>query len=210
MSTTTTTIPSFPQPIPQRPRWVQALLWTQVLLALAAIIVWVVAAKKVKPLFAEERDLRQQITREQAELAATRADLAQSRQKLSAAREAVSFVTQGINSYHEGDYSGAIRSYDQALTRDPENAFVLDLKGYALFKAQRYGEAVQTSKESLRLDPENQFAMLDLIKAQCASGNMDEATPMLSQLLRQRPDFKNDGELQRVCRPIMQRAARPR
>src|SRR5215469_11425077 len=122
MSTTTTTNAS----VPQRPRWIQALVWTQVLLALAAIIVWVLAIKKVKPLFAAERNLREQIVRDQNELAATRAELAQSRQKLSAAREAVSFVTQGINSYHGGDYAGAIRSYDQALTRDPENAFVLD------------------------------------------------------------------------------------
>src|SRR5262249_31450689 len=154
-----------PPSVPARPGWIKVLLWMQVLLAVAAVAVWAVAVKKGKPLFAAERDLRQQIVRDQRELAATRADLPQSRQKLSHAREAITFVTQGINRFHEGDYAGAVRNYDLALGRLGPDSFVLDLRGYALFKAHLYPEAVKTLKESLRLDPANEYAMLDLIKA---------------------------------------------
>lgn len=56
------------------------------------------------------------------------------RQSLANSREAVQYVTQGINAYHSGAYRAAVDAYSRALQLDPQNTYVLDLKGYSLFK----------------------------------------------------------------------------
>jgi len=81
------------------------------------------------------------------------------KQQLSASRESVYFVTQGINFFHQGLYLEAVKAYNTALSLDSLNAYILNLKGYSLFKAKRYSEAVKVLHHAVEVQPDYAWIM---------------------------------------------------
>ena len=63
------------------------------------------------------------------------------------------FFRQGNFFYEEGDYQGAIESYEQILATGLENAYVYYNLGNALLKEQRIGEAILQYERAQRLLP---------------------------------------------------------
>jgi Flp pilus assembly protein TadD len=173
----------------------------QVLLAIVAIGVSVFAGFKVAPLFREAKELEIKVKQQSSELETVKAQLSKEREALAAGRDA-------INAFHAGNYEEALNYYDRALTLDPQNAYILNLKGYVLFKMKRFSDAAQALNASIKVDPQYAWAYFDLARVQCAAGKLSEARSAIEKALSLRPELKetmaNDGEFSRVCRPLQQ------
>ncbi len=122
-------------------------------------------------------------------------------------REALGASRYAIIAFHQGDYQTAIVYYDQALRADPDNAYLLNLKAYSLFKLDSFQEAIETQIESIRVDPNYAWGFFDLARFHCAAGDMDAAGEAMMTALEKRPGLEdvmnNDGEFQRLCAPIL-------
>ncbi len=180
------------------------------LMALGALVVavalWVsygqlrVLQDKVSSLASEAAGLQKQ-----------NADLRQEgekmRREIGGLREALAASRYAIEAFHQRDYSTAVSFYDQALRADPNNAYLLNLKAYSLFKLKRVGEALEVQRQSLQVDPGYAWGYLDLARFQCAAGSFDEARRSIASALEKRPSLHaimaKDGEFQTLCGPVL-------
>lgn len=62
-------------------------------------------------------------------------------------------VKSGKKFLDEGDYNNALSSFDQALSIEPINADLWNLKGIALRSLGRYDEASDCYNKSLEIEP---------------------------------------------------------
>jgi cytochrome c-type biogenesis protein CcmH/NrfG len=127
-------------------------------------------------------------------------------QSLSNSREAVQYVTQGINLYHSGNYRAAVKAYDAALQLDPKNPYILDLKGYSLFKQKDFTNAISALQSSVTLQPDYAWGYFDLARVYCAEKQFDLASQSIKSAVQIRPELKDymakDGEFLRLCAPL--------
>jgi len=151
------------------PSWLRLVLWAQAGLAVLAVGTAIVVGSRIKPLFETEQRLRDQIETDTQLLKIAQLNLDRYTKQLANAREAARFVTDGMNLYHERRYEDAVRSYDRALQLDPDNPYVLNLKGYSLLKARHFPEAAAALQRSVELDPTYAWGYFDLARAYCAS-----------------------------------------
>jgi len=148
---------------------------------------------------------------EAARLQKQNAELRQSaenmRRDIEGLREALAASRYAIEAFHQRDYSTAVSFYDQALRADPNNAYLLNLKAYSLFKLKRVGDAIEVQRQSLAADPEYAWGYFDLARFQCANGLFDEARRSRDSALQKRPGLRaimdKDGEFERLCGPIL-------
>jgi tetratricopeptide (TPR) repeat protein len=94
----------------------------------------------------------------------------------------------------------AIKYLDQAIKLLPDDPFVLDSMGWALFKARRYEEGVTYLRRAFSARPDPEIAA-HLGEALWARGERDEARRVWSASLRDHPDNE-------VLRETMSRLAR--
>jgi tetratricopeptide (TPR) repeat protein len=129
------------------------------------------------------------------------------RGKVKGLREALAASRSAIIAFHERDYGTAVELYDQALRADPENAYLLNLKAYALFKLERLSQAISVQKQSIKVDPDYAWGYFDLARFQCAVGEFDAARKSIEVALEKRLELRGtidrDGEFQRLCRSIL-------
>lgn len=148
---------------------------------------------------AEQHKLTEETQEYRGELEATRNQVAAARASLASARAA-------INAFHAGNLKEALSLYDEALSSDPDNAYLQNLRAYTLFRLGRTQAAVQGEERSVALDPNYAWGYFDLARFLCASSptDMNEAKEAAQRALELRPDLRtvmrNDGEFQRVCR----------
>jgi Flp pilus assembly protein TadD len=125
------------------------------------------------------------------------------------------YLRQGRALFHEGNYDQAITRYDKALESFPDDPYGWSLKGYALFRAGHIQESIDANKKAVQLDPGDPLNFIDLAKSYCAASQYDDAVRVLvndppSDVA---PDVRNyiltDGEIRRVCKPILSRVSRP-
>jgi len=186
----------------QAPRWLRVTIYAQVVIAVFAVSLSFLAAWELKPLLMQREELRSQVASLNTQLKSAQSELATYREALDAARE-------GINEYHAGNYAGAVANYDSALKLDPNNAYLLDLKGYSLFKGRRLDDAVATLLESVRADPKYAWGYFDLARVYCAAGKFSDAKTAadmavsISSTMRSKMDA--DGEFRRLCQPILKK-----
>lgn len=121
-------------------------------------------------------------------------------------REALTAARAGINAFHAGDYLDAVAQYDKVIRDDSSNAYLLNLRAYALFKAGRVDEAIRSQQMSIRADPGYAWGYFDLTRFECARGNWDAAEDALDHLLQMHPNMRAtadpDAEFRRLCRRI--------
>jgi Flp pilus assembly protein TadD len=116
-------------------------------------------------------------------------------------------IRRGINSFHAGDYGAAITSYNEALTLDPENAYVLDLKSYSQFRAGDNDGAIATA---LSVDPNYVFGYSELARYACAAGRFELAAETYKRAKVERVGvselfttlLRDDGQFARLCAPV--------
>lgn len=144
-------------------------------------------AWQARTLRANERDLASQ----KLKIDEQKKALEDARNQLRKTRAAIEYVRFGINSFQAGDYSDAIRAYDQAINLDPMNPVVFDLKGYALLRNNQIQEAVATLKHSIEIDPNYIWGHYNLALAYWAGGDHSSALAEIKQVLRIDPTFKD-------------------
>jgi tetratricopeptide (TPR) repeat protein len=143
----------------------------------------------------------------QGQLEETNNSLQNVTRQLQSSREAIAFVTDGINLYHGRRYDEAVMAYNRALNLDPQNAYVLNLKGYSLFKARRLNESIETLRKAVELAPNYAYGYFDLARVSCAVGKLDEASNAIGKAIDLWPELsermKRDGEFTQLCRPLL-------
>lgn len=184
----------------QAPRWLSVTIYAQVIIALVAVGVSILAATEVRPLLVQRDELRSQVSSLNSQLRSAQSELATYREALDAARE-------GINEYHSGNYAGAVASYNSALKLDPRNAYLLDLKGYSLFKDRKFDDAIATLQQSVQSDQKYAWGYFDLARVYCAAGKFSDAKTAADMAVTinaaMRSKMDADGEFRRLCRPIL-------
>src|SRR5690242_298171 len=64
-------------------------------------------------------------------------------------------VDEGIALNDKGDYEGALKKYEEALTIDKLNYLANYEKSYTYFAMQKYAESIELCKFLLKLEPAN-------------------------------------------------------
>jgi tetratricopeptide (TPR) repeat protein len=177
------------------------------LLVLVGTIV-VIGAFTISALQAASEAKRARTFAQQARDEATRVQQLQSQAKelsaqVSGLREALSASRIAIAAFHQGDYATALKFYDEALKADPGNAYVLNLRAYALFKQNKYDEALAAELLSVRVDPRYAWGYLDLARFQCAARKREDARESIAKALSLNSGLRaimhGDGEFRRFC-----------
>ena len=153
---------------------------------------------------------REALQREHVDLVAmvdsSKAEVEEYRQQAQNARQAVAASRAAINAFHAGRLEDAVALYDEALKSDPDNAYLQNLRAYALFRLRRVDEAIKGQRLSLAADPNYAWGYFDLARFLCAASlpRRTEAKDAARRAIALRPDLREimhrDGEFQRVCR----------
>jgi len=125
------------------------------------------------------------------------------------------YLRTGVALLHQKKYEEAIAQYDKALASFPDDPYGVSLKGYALFRAGRIPESIEANKKAIQLDPGDPLNYIDLAKSYCAAKQYQDAERVL--LKDPPPDTApdvsryvlTDGEIRRVCKPIIARVSKP-
>lgn len=207
------------QPVRSFVRSAWTLLLFQLIAAFAAVGVTAWAAFQVRPLFAQRQTLQkdiaqlqkveQDLQQRQKQLSAENARLAEhlTRGRQEARVRASEYIRDGINKYHAGAYDAAIASYSEALSLDPDNAYVLDLKSYAQFRAGDLDGAVASISTALAADPSYVYGYSELARYACAAKRISLAEETFARATTLHPQaaalFRNlmrdDGQFATLC-----------
>jgi tetratricopeptide (TPR) repeat protein len=129
------------------------------------------------------------------------------RNKIKGIREALTESSDAIIAFHQHDYAAAVELYGKALQADPDNAYLLNLKAYSLFKLNNIDAAIGAQNESIRIEPEYAWGYFDLARFQCAGGDFDGARKSIEIATAKDPalnsTIQSDGEFQRLCAKIL-------
>jgi tetratricopeptide (TPR) repeat protein len=149
----------------------------------------------------------EQIDTARTELRGTEEQLRGTEEQLRASREAVYHVTLGINLFHQGSYEAAVAAYDRALELDEENSYVLNLKGYSLFKAKAFDDSLAALRDAVEKEPTYAWGYFDLARVSCATGDYESAKAAIEKAVELRPELllvmKEDGEFERLCKAVL-------
>ncbi len=119
------------------------------------------------------------------------------------AQATIAIVTLGNGKYTAGDFVAALDAYDQALQQDPKDAYVLNLKGYALLAVDRPEDAVRAFERATSIRPDYGWGYFDLARAECASHQLATAGQSIRKALQLDPRLRNimnaDEEFSRLC-----------
>lgn len=209
------------QPLNRFVRSAWALLLFQLLAAFAAVAVTAWAAFQVRPLLEQRAALVDEIAAQQEQVDAleARAQTIESQNTALAAQlsitrqqarvEASQYVRAGINYLRAGDHARALQSYDDALSRDPDNAYTLDLKSYAQFLSNDNAGAITSIRAALAADPTYTFGYGVLALYGCSSQQWDVAREALDMAQAQGARdavlerMRSDQQIARACAPLL-------
>ncbi len=109
----------------------------------------------------------------------------------------------GIRAYHEGRYAEAVKRYDLALKKDPNDFYTWNLKGYSLFKAGRYEESLDALNKSVTIKPGYAWGYFDLARVNCKIKRFEDAAAAVRKSVELRPDMRRvmsgDKEFTSLC-----------
>lgn len=117
-------------------------------------------------------------------------------------------IDEGLQAARRGDFAGAIVAYDKALAVSPDNARILNWKGYALFRAQSYAEAITSFERALAISPSVAEIHYNLALALWKSARRDDAVKALLRAYEVDPSFKAVAERDPQSRELRAAAKR--
>jgi Flp pilus assembly protein TadD len=104
------------------------------------------------------------------------------------------YLNEGLALERQGDFEGAVTSYQLALRDQPHNVKVLQYIAIALSKTGRMEEAIRHYRRALELEPELAGAHYGLAFLLLRRGDQDRATAHLRAFLAKPP---RDAEMAR-------------
>ena len=126
-------------------RWAAALSGLGAIIVISALLL---ASYRLSRTEAQQRQAAAALSQATAQVNDVLGKLNESRAELSRAQCALRESRSAIEPFHNGAYDVALSLYDNALRCDPQNAYLLNLKAYSLFKAGRNSEAVATQQKA--------------------------------------------------------------
>ncbi|RPI45520.1 MAG: tetratricopeptide repeat protein [Betaproteobacteria bacterium] len=100
------------------------------------------------------------------------------------------YIDEGLQAARRGDFAAAVAAYNRALATNPDNAGILNWKGYALYRARAYPEAIATLERAASLAPRIAEIHYNLALALWKSGRRDDAVRALARAYEADPSFK--------------------
>jgi len=97
------------------------------------------------------------------------------------------YLNEGLALERQGDYDGAITSYQLALRDDPNNVKTLQYIAIALSRTGRREEAIRQYRRALELAPDLSGAHYGLAYLLIKRGDLDRAAEHLRQFLAKPP-----------------------
>jgi tetratricopeptide (TPR) repeat protein len=181
--------------------------WASIILAgcIGASLLYI-SYRELDRVNVQRRTLLNQVGALQAEMQGYKNDLNTVRGDLARARSSLSAARAAINAFHAGRLTDAVTLYDEALGADPDNAYLQNLRAYALFRLGRVDAAIAGQRKSVADDPTYAWGYFDLARFLCATSpaRTDDARAAAKRAIELRPGMRaimqNDGEFQRVCR----------
>ena len=101
-------------------------------------------------------------------------------------------LQQGLALHDKGDYAGAIKKYDEILSRNDRFYLVYPEKSFSLFMAAKYDDCIELCKQTLKKFPDsaqNKNIYVHYGSALDVLGKTDEALSIYSEGMRRYPDF---------------------
>lgn len=110
-------------------------------------------------------------------------------------------ISKGVSKAIEGKYDEAIVYYLEAIHRDPENKYALNLLGYTFFKKKQYIIAISYLERSVQIPPDEPWGHYNLSLALWANGDKDRAIQEVQKVLDLDPAFRDkiikDGQFRK-------------
>jgi uncharacterized caspase-like protein/cytochrome c-type biogenesis protein CcmH/NrfG len=94
-----------------------------------------------------------------------------------------SFYNAGLAAYEKGDYSGAIREFDEAIPLDPRNGSAYFMRGLAYYAQSSYQKAISDFTKVITLDPANAKAHFNRGLAYFSEKNYQAAIDSFNEAL---------------------------
>lgn len=103
----------------------------------------------------------------------------------------------GYNEAGRGDFSAAVRNYEEALRVNPEHAFAHNNKGFALYRLGKTEDGIRSIRHSLTLDRGNAYAWRNLAVIAHETGDKATAKSHADKafLYHYRRDFGDDLDI---------------
>lgn len=103
-------------------------------------------------------------------------------------------IDEGLQAARRGDFAAAVAAYDRALAINPDNARILNWKGYALYRSQAFPAAIASLERAARLAPEVAEIHYNLALALWKGGRRDDALKALQRAYGAAPSFRAIAE----------------
>ncbi|MEH6344809.1 MAG: tetratricopeptide repeat protein [Bermanella sp.] len=113
------------------------------------------------------------------------------------------YVSEGIVHRLNKEFDKALIEYDKALALTPDNATILDYKGYALFRLGKYSESIDALRKAYSINGAGLFISINLLKVYCGSGDFESAKKYMKDnpsIINDNDALLSDGELVDTCK----------
>jgi tetratricopeptide (TPR) repeat protein len=154
-----------------------------VLVALLGLTTALWSAHKAK----EAREVSAKLVIAQAALKTANAKEAQTAADL---KQVDALLANGVQLAHIGQFSAAAKSYDLALTIEPENADALQFRGYLALRQGDTASAIRMLRHATANDPKGAWGHYNLAIALFRSGDTDGTVEQVTELLQTNPELK--------------------
>jgi len=182
-------------------------VWVSALGALLLLLALLYASLQLASLQERRHELESTLESINIRLSTVKDSLASTRSALSSARCALATSRAAITAFHQRRYREALALYDEALSCDSTNAYLLNLKAYAAFKSNDLPMAIHTQLRSLQADSTYAWGYFDLARFYCATSpkRLQEAKAAAARAISIRPGLydtmRGDGEFAALCGP---------
>jgi hypothetical protein len=117
--------------------------------------------------------------------------------------DAEKFKQLGVKRRLVDDFEGAISNYKQAIALEKNDGLTHDYLGYSYFRLGKYEEAAQEFQTAIKLRPDYKWALINLVKVDCAQQKFGEAREKFETIRTESDLWASDAEFVRICASIV-------
>lgn len=119
-------------------------------------------------------------------------------------------MAEGRSHARKGDYESALRNFNTAVDRNPNDPLAWNFKAYSEFRTNQFTTALASISRAWKLNPSDnktrRWIAINATKILCAQGRPSEAATFFNQSASVVPeivtDVYGDGEFQSTCQAI--------